>query len=119
VLWLPAGAFDEWIADGGRLLADGHERRAARVRVRDLCDMAGAANAEARQAVRRTGALQRTIRLSANLAEQELLDAVEDLERLLEHTDDEDLCPATRMLLVALDEALQASPVEPPRRSAR
>jgi hypothetical protein len=119
VLWLAPVAFDDRIADGRRLLADGHRGRAARARARDLCDMAEAVNAQARQAVRRASALRRTIRLSAELAEQELLDAVEDVERLLERADEDDICPAMRTLLLALDDALQASRVEPPGTSPR
>jgi hypothetical protein len=49
-----------------------------------------------------------SIRLDAQLAEAELLDAAEDIGRLLADGDDFDLSPAARALLYALDEAITA-----------
>jgi hypothetical protein len=49
-----------------------------------------------------------TIELRLSVDERELLDAAEDLERLLDADGDDDFAPSLRDLLVALDDAITA-----------
>jgi hypothetical protein len=65
--------------------------------------------AQAQRLLRHASNGRRTLRLTAKMLDGELLDAGEDIERLLVDCDVLDLSPGARDLLFALDEAIAAA----------
>lgn len=65
--------------------------------------------AQAQRLLRHTSDGRRTLRFTAKMLDGELLDAGEDIERLLVDCDALDLSPGGRDLLFALDEAIAAA----------
>lgn len=93
----------------GRVLADGHplsRARAARELARDLHESARALRAQAEHAVERGRRRRRRLRIAVALDDDALLDAGEDVGRLLEEAAELDLSPACVELIDALDEAI-------------
>lgn len=58
---------------------------------------------------RAEAARRQSVTFVAHLMSNELLDAADDLVRIVDHGDELDLCPATLDLLFAFDEAISAA----------
>jgi hypothetical protein len=93
-----------------RLQTDERARsHAARRRAVELQESAHALQGQARQILRRMADRRRTLRFERRLSDQELLAVGADLERLLARLDELELSPATRDVLFALDDLVNAT----------